>query len=317
MPVNYIINQRMKRRAKGGDAVIYSDITSLFKYLPERMTRILAAVPEKIWTGATEIRLRTGSPFTITVKGKSIALNNDGKPCPIGGGIKCTKKDIADCVSLLSRYSLYSFEETIKKGYIPLSEGGRAGICGTAVSGLNGITTFSEITSVNLRIHRLYPDFATPLAELFRRDGPFGTLVFSPPGLGKTSFLRSAAILISGSEFGLELKTALVDERCEIFLPEMSGKLIDVISGCSKAEGIELVTRSMSPQVIICDELSESDCVPLLNAQNSGVVLIASAHGNNLDGIFKRPFMKKLFESGIFDYAVNIGDGYSVRIERI
>ncbi|MDD2268602.1 MAG: hypothetical protein PHY15_03495 [Eubacteriales bacterium] len=300
-----------------GGEVIYSDITSLFKYLPEKLTRILAAVPEKIWVGATEIRLRTGSPFTITVKGKSVALNNDGKPCPISGGVKCTKKDIDDCISLLSRYSLYTFEETIKKGYIPLPDGGRAGICGTAVSGTSGIITFSEITSVNLRIHRLYPNFAYPLAELFRKDGPSGTLVFSPPGLGKTSFLRSAAVLLSGAEFGLELRTALVDERSEVFLPEMSGRLIDVISGCRKSEGIELVTRSMSPQIIICDELSESDCEPLMNAQNSGVVLIASAHGNSLEGIFRRPFMKKLFDSGIFDYSVNIGDGYSVKIERI
>ena len=296
---------------------IYSDITTLFRYLPERFSRLIAAMPEKIAKEATEIRLRLGSAFSITVGSRSISFNAQGKPCPVSGGIKCTRQDIDDCVSLLSQHSLYSFEETIKRGYLPLSDGGRAGICGKAVSSAAGITTFSEITSVNLRIHRLYRHFAAPLIDLYRRNGLDGALVFSPPGLGKTSFLRSVAVLLSCTEGGLEFKTAIVDERSEIFMQEMCGGLLDVVSGCSKAEGIELVTRTMSPQVIICDELAQSDCEPLINAQNSGVALIASAHGSTLESIIRRPFIKRMVDCGIFGYSVQISEGFQIRIEMI
>jgi len=300
-----------------GRVIIFSNITSLFKFLPEKFTRSLANLPEAVIINATEVRLRLGSVFTLSVGDRSVAVDNDGHICSLSDGIRCTKQDIDDCMSLLSSFSLYSFDETIRKGYIPLPGGGRAGICGMSVCDKAEITAFSSIYSINLRIHRLYRYFAGQLIEYYKKFGLGGTLVFSPPALGKTTLLRSAAVLLSEESNGIPLKVVIVDERCELFLPGMCGGLIDVISGCPKSEGIELVTRTMSPQVIICDEIAQSDCDALINAQNSGVILIASAHGRDFESICRRPFIKRMVDSGIFEYAVKIDDNFRYEIERI
>ena len=194
-------------------------------------------------------------------------------------------EELAECVCLLSRGSLYTYEESIKNGYIPLPEGGRAGVCGEMLFREGRAAGIKRITSVNLRLHRLVRNFALPLLWRYEQTGLCGCIVYAPPAMGKTTFLRSAAVLLSEGAVLPPLKVAVADERSEILSVPLSHGLLDVVSGCPKAQAIELLTRTMSPDVILCDEIGAGEAAAVLEAQNTGVRLIASAHADSLEAL--------------------------------
>lgn len=59
------------------------------------------------------------------------------------------------------------------------------------------------------------------------------------------------------------MKICVVDERseiaaCHLGIPQNDmGMRADVLAGCSKSEGMMLMLRSMSPQIIAVDELGK------------------------------------------------------------
>ena len=295
-------------------------LDSFFKYIPLRFSRLIVSLPLPLLERVTEIRLRSEAPFSLTLGGKNMLFDKDGNPCTPKNAVCATKKEMEECLSLLSQGSLYSYDDTIKTGYIPITGGGRAGVCGEAITQNGTVRGFKEIYSVNLRLHRHIPLFASELIRYYAREGICSTLVYSPPAMGKTTFLRSAAFLLAEGKNIRPFRVGIVDERCEIFIKGVSDGLVDVISGCPKAYGIELLCRTMSPEVIICDEIGVGEQEAVINAQNTGVHLIASAHGDSLDGLRRRPFIRKMMEAGLFDIAVRLTadeKGFCSNIERI
>ncbi|MDL2287097.1 hypothetical protein LJB90_00840 [Eubacteriales bacterium OttesenSCG-928-G02] len=292
-------------------------ITSITKYLPKNIVFLINLLPKDLLINASEIRLRLNSPVSLTLGLKNYLIDKTGRVCKPENAYCCTESDINECLSLITRSSLYTFDETIKNGYIPLENGARAGICGSAVTDKNGIKAFNKITSISLRIQRLIPDLAENLIGLFKAEPLEGVLVISPPALGKTTYLRSAAYLLSRGKN--PLRVGLADEKCELFASGMENGLIDVISGCKKNIGIDILTKTMSPQIIICDEVSEYESDAIINAQNSGVCLISSAHGKNVDGVLKRPFINKMYEAEIFKIVVRLfyENGYKSEIIKL
>lgn len=295
-------------------------IDGFFKYIPPRLTKLIVSLPTPLLEKINEIRLRLEAPFSLTLGGKNLLLDKDGNPCTLKNAVCATKKEMEECLSLLSQGSLYTYDDTIKTGYIPIQDGGRAGVCGEAILQNGEVRGFKEIYSINLRLHRHVPFFASELIKFYAREGICGTLIYSPPAMGKTTFLRSVAYLLSEGRNIRPFRVGIVDERCEIFIRGISDGLIDVISNCPKAYGIELLCRTMSPEVIICDEIGSGEQDAVINAQNTGVHLIASAHGNSIDGLRRRPFIKKMLEAGLFDAAVRLNadeNGFRCEIERI
>ncbi|MDD4165040.1 MAG: hypothetical protein PHD66_07520 [Eubacteriales bacterium] len=297
-----------------------SGLDSFFRYIPVRITKLIATLPIPLLEKVTEIRLRSESPFSLTVGVKNLMLNSDGTPCNPSNAVCTTKKEMEECLSLLSQGSLYTYDDTIRTGYIPIKDGGRAGVCGEAVLQNGVVRGFKEIYSINLRLHRHIPLFASELIKFFAREGICGTLVYSPPAMGKTTFLRSAAFLLGEGKNIRPFRVGIVDERCEIFIKGVSDGLVDVISNCPKAYGIELLCRTMSPEVIVCDEIGSGEQDAIISAQNTGVHLLASAHGESIEGICRRPFMKKMLDAGLFGIAVRLNadeNGFDCKIERL
>lgn len=295
-------------------------LDSFFRYIPPRLTKLIISLPTPLLEKVTEIRLRSEAPFSLTLGGKNVLLNNDGNPCSIKNAVCVTKKEIEECISLLSQGSLYTYDDTIKTGYIPIKDGGRAGVCGEAILQNGVVRGFKTIYSINLRLHRHIPLFASQLIKYYAKEGICGTLIYSPPAMGKTTFLRSVAFLLGEGKNIRPFRVGIVDERCEIFIKGISDGLVDVITNCPKAYGIELLCRTMSPEVIICDEIGSGEQDAIINAQNTGVHLIASAHGDSIEGLRRRPFIKKMFEAGLFDVAVRLTadeNGFRCEIERI
>ncbi|HAN21091.1 MAG: hypothetical protein A2Y15_04980 [Clostridiales bacterium GWF2_36_10] len=295
-------------------------LDGFFRYIPPRLTKLIVSLPTPLLERVTEIRLRLNVPFSMTIGGKNILLDKDGNICNVKNAVCATKKEMEECISLLSQGSLYTYDDTIKTGYIPIKDGGRAGLCGETILQNGIVRGFKEIYSINLRLHRHIPLFASDLIKYYAREGICGTLIYSPPAMGKTTFLRSAAFLLGEGKNIRPFRVGIVDERSEIFIKGVSDGLVDVITNCPKAYGIELLCRTMSPEVIICDEIGSGEQDAIINAQNTGVHLIASAHGNSLEGLRRRPFIKKILEAGLFEIAVKLTadeNGYECEIERI
>jgi len=103
------------------------------------------------------------------------------------------------------------------------------------------------------------------------------------------------------------MRVCVVDNRREIYMEEaFRMSIADFLVGYPKADGIEISTRTMNPEVIICDEIGDGEAEKILAAQNSGVPLIASAHGASFDEIMRRRGIKRLYDSGVFRYYIGI-----------
>ena len=227
-----------------------------------------------------------------------------GKVCRIESALRADEDDLRATLAELTAYSMYAYDDTVRSGFIPIEGGARAGVCGEAVRTDGRVTGFRRIYSINIRIPRFLPDFARGLAEHYKAHGLCSALVLSPPAAGKTTFLRSIAYLLASGNYPQPRRVGIADERCELFLPDKMGALIDCVRDMPKAAGIELLTRSMSPEVIVCDELAESESAAVAETQNSGVCLIASAHAPDYAGAMRRPFLKRLCDNGIFELFV-------------
>ena len=60
----------------------------------------------------------------------------------------------------------------------------------------------------------------------------------------------------------------------------------DVIENISKAKGMEMLIRSMAPEVIACDEIgSKEDVQAIRKAIRSGVKGIFTMHGNSIEDV--------------------------------
>lgn len=284
----------------------------LFRYLPIRICYAVNSLPNEVLQNANEIRIRKNAPLSVTCGNKNVLFDENGKLCNLTKAIRVTETEFAECLSKLTSGSLYTCDEYVASGYIPLSEGGRVGVCGRA----NGRNGFAEITSLNLRLHRFLPHIAKPLVEKFERDGLCGVLVCSPPAMGKTTFLRSAAYLLSTGKGITPKRVGIADERCEIAVGIEGNGLLDVISSFKKSEAITMLTRTMSPEIIICDEIGGNEVDSVIEAQNTGVHFIASAHCETPKQLLMRGRMKSLLESQLFKLCVLLGydGGYTLHI---
>lgn len=97
------------------------------------------------------------------------------------------------------------------------------------------------------------------------------------------------------------------------------GMRTDVLDACPKAKGIMMLIRSMSPSVIITDEIGRKEDVEALSeALNCGIKIIASVHANSMEQLFKRPILNSIMKSNMFDRILILGNSLGVgTIEKI
>ena len=238
-------------------------------------------------SGLMEIRLRSPGRSSLLISGESVALNT-----------RVTREDMEMALSRLSRGSLYAFRDTIREGYIPMEGGGRVGICGHARYDGDRCVGISDITSLVIRIPRPAGAIAREAARAILSGGG-GALIYSPPCGGKTTALRSLAGLL-GTGSGAR-RVVVVDERCEFNPEDYSDAQVDILRGYRRREGLMLAIKTMSPEVIIIDEIGSADEAELISEiAHSGASLIASAHAESLRDVLLRRSLRILIEGGIF-----------------
>lgn len=104
------------------------------------------------------------------------------------------------------------------------------------------------------------------------------------------------------------VNVGVVDERGEISalfrgVPQNDiGVKVDIIENTSKALAINMLVRSMAPNVIVADEIGNKDDILAINyAVCSGVKGIFTAHGNSLLDITINPIIKELLNLNVIE----------------
>ena len=248
-----------------------------------------------------ELRLRNGLPPELVCFRRSVLLS----------GI-VTVSDLSFIINAASQYSPWA-AQTIAQGYLTAPGGHRIGICGEAVIRESKMVGIRTPVSVCIRVSRDITGIISNVRELCG-----SVLIIGSPGSGKTTLLREIIRLRSNMGTG---SVGVVDERGEIFPPMaqfVQGCRTDVLTGCSKAEGLDILLRTMGPQTIAVDEISsEKDCQALIRGAWCGVFLLATAHAASKADLFSRQVYRPLVRDGIFDQLVILQPDKSWKVERM
>ena len=274
----------------------------ILKYLPNNIyiliTETIKQNPQtKIEENAIEIRLRNNKPIIIKLPNLDIVIKYD-----------VTEKDILYTLERLCENSIYAYKSQICQGFITIKGGHRVGITGSCVIENGKIINIKYISSLNFRIAREIKGCCRKiLKEVINKDTINTTLIVSPPGKGKTTMLRDLIRTISNGipEINFRGKTCgVVDERGEIsamykgIAQNDVGIRTDIIENINKAQGMEILIRTMSPEIIACDEIgTKEDVLAIKYAVTSGVKGIFTMHGAEMRDVKANKEINELIEN--------------------
>lgn len=272
---------------------------TILSFLPKKIADQIKQLPPNIKEELEEIRIRISRPIELTVKGTPRFLRYIIQP-----------EDAFHLMNKISHFSIYALEEELKRGYITVSGGHRIGLAGKVILEAGNVKAIRDIASFNIRIAREKIGIAESIIPFIFQGKWLNTMVIGPPQTGKTTLLRDLARIIStGSEAnGIPAnKVGIVDERSEIAgcingVPQLTfGYRLDVLDACPKAEGMMMMIRSMSPEVLIVDEIGrKEDAEAIQEAVHAGINLMMTTHGSNFAEISKRPTLLAIVKQKIF-----------------
>ncbi|HJB30050.1 MAG TPA: stage III sporulation protein AA [Candidatus Blautia faecavium] len=258
-----------------------------------------------------EIRLRVGRPLFLTYDGGECFLKRkETEPYLV------TAEDLKETLEYVSGYSLYAYEEEVRQGFLSVQGGHRVGVTGKVILNGNQIQGMKYISCINVRLAHQIKGCADPVMPYIqKKDWVAHTLIISPPRCGKTTLLRDIIRQISNGREGVPgMTVGVVDERSELAgcyqgIPQNDlGIRTDILDGCPKAEGMQMLLRSMSPSVVAVDELGGVEDFKAVEAViNCGCKLIATSHGSSLEDIARQPLFQKLLDMQVFERYILLG----------
>ena len=273
---------------------------TILKFLPKNIAALISKIPPNQQEQLEEIRIRMNRPVEITLKGSPTFLP-----------YRIKEEDAIQLMNKISQFSIYTLEEELKRGFITISGGHRIGLAGKVILEEGKVKAIRDIASFNIRIAKEKLGISEWMIPFLYQDRWLHTMIIGPPQTGKTTMLRDIARMISTGkgEKGIQAcKVGIVDERSEIAgcvngIPQMTfGHRIDVLDACPKAEGMMMMIRSMSPDVLVVDEIGrKEDAEAIQEAVHAGIKLIMTTHGSSIDEIRNRPSLKDILEGRIFE----------------
>ncbi|NBI27559.1 stage III sporulation protein AA [Chengkuizengella marina] len=303
-------------------------LQSIIHMLPETIRNIIERIPSSIIQNIEEIRIRENRPLEIGYSGKYSFISSQGRM--LNSSMEAylpTHQDILRLLNIVTNHSMYTIEEELKRGYITVKGGHRIGLSGRTILEHGFVKQIRDVSSFNIRIAREVIGVGKqvlPFIMDVQRKTVHHTLIISAPQLGKTTLLRDLSRMISYGSWNNQvtwdgLKVGIVDERSEIAacykgVPHFDvGPRTDVLDSCPKAEGMMMLIRSMSPDVLIVDEIGrEEDVKAIHEAVHAGIRVITTSHALNLEDIKNRPVLKHLYAQGIFSRYIVLSRRYGI-----
>lgn len=287
------------------------------KSLPSKISQMLDMIDKQIKSDTWDICLNVNQPIMLSQKDCIWFVGKEKNLSAIydRSFYHLTSDDINECIRSLTHYSLHSAKSQLDNGFITVQGGHRAGVCGSYTLD-NSTNNFfiKEYSSITLRIARQVTGVAKTLCTDLFTDKLSSVLIVGPPSCGKTTLLRDIAYNLANKSINSKyIKTSVIDTRCEIGAvyngtPSFNlGVTCNIFSGYPKDFGVKTALKTMSPQVIIFDEIGSMDeFYAVKDCLNAGVCVITSAHAYSVEQALKRDFIKFSIEQGCFDYIVSI-----------
>lgn len=260
------------------------NLSSVFNILPDKLSQLIKN--HKCIQIAEEIRLRVYQKAEIVANKKFYQID-----------FTVSSDDIINIMQKAFHYSLYAHDKELSNGFITLNGGHRMGFSGQATYKQNVLISLGNFNSLNIRLARQVKNAdINILPNLIEQDEFQSSLIISPPGVGKTTLLRELTKNLSeGSSYNRSYKVSLIDERNEISscvdgVSQMDvGARTDIFYMIDKSDGINMAIRSMSPEIIVTDEIgTDNDVSSIKKALLSGVKILASAHGASFEDVFRK-----------------------------
>ena len=275
--------------------------------LPAWLARPLLELPTEQAERVHEIRMRVGGTLAFTIEGVAKPLRElaeeDGRTlfpetlC----SLRLDELQMEEIFYTLCGGSVHSHQHEIAAGYVTLPGGCRVGIGGRFLDHPEQGILLQKLQSLNLRISR-QKTVVLPDKLRMRLDRPFtGMLLVGEPDSGKTTLLRTIAQYLARQR----RLTVVIDERGEIFPLQGRRKIpeaepVDVITGIAKDRAVQMALRTLSPQVILLDELGGlEETRALEQGFFSGVDFIASLHAPDAAQAQCRPQVQALLQRGM------------------
>lgn len=270
----------------------------ILRLFPKPMKQAIQMHIADRWLSLQEIRLRLSQPLELIFDERVEWIHQ----------IKPTQQDSIFVLNQLSEFSLYRMEDELREGYITIEGGHRVGLAGKVNTRGGHVKAIKHITFLNIRIAKENIGTARHLLPYVYKKNYYNTLLIGPPQTGKTTLIRDLTRMIaSGWEEVPPMKVGVIDERSEIAasingIPQHDvGFRTDVMDACPKAEGMMMMIRSMSPEILIVDEIgSRDDVQALLEAIHAGVTIFCTIHGRSLQELKQRPTLQPMFQQQVF-----------------
>lgn len=96
------------------------------------------------------------------------------------------------------------------------------------------------------------------------------------------------------------------------------GKFSDVIDNVPKSIGINMLLRSMSPQIIVCDEIgSKQDVEAIEKMVCSGVKGIFTAHGGSIEEICQNINLKNIINQKLIRKVIILDNNQKGKVKDV
>lgn len=262
-----------------------------------------------------EIRIRIGQPVILYYNGREVITP-----------LITSEKHLKESMDYICQYSVYAYENELKQGFITIEGGHRVGVAGQVLMENGAVKRMNYVSSINIRISHEVIGCADQLfPHICKNETICNTLLISAPRCGKTTLLRDAIRQISDGNVWIQPHTiGVIDERSELAacyhgIPQNKiGMRSDVLDACQKTQGMLMLIRSMSPKVIAMDEIGAKDDVMSIGyAMRCGVKILATIHGESMDEIKEKPYVRELLQEKVFERYVVLKQNSIGKIEAI